>query len=497
MRVKLKLFINIIILLLILNGCANVQNGINSIANGIPDPDKVYKDAKQENNFELNIKKYNDTHYKFDVLFAMPKAKSIEEAILQYNELLKESEPYFNKQYITQKQCTNSTFWINKNQMYPIFYQKTLSDHHTINIYVQLIPIKIGNMYYLIVSNTNVKNRSFGSKLMMIISSGGSEKAMDEVFKDNNCLMQYINLGFFKAIKKNDNLKEYFVNLQIGDKDDLNNEKVKKFRKKFLSVKNKDVFIKQIDLSLNAKKKIEKMKNILNKKIEKFQNHFFLLTEFIPTKKQKNSIIINYFDKLIYEKYNHAKIKKMKKIKNKENKVSYIYQITRPSTKEEQNKECKYEIEDLKKIENYLKHPTPADSYLFGNMISEMNKVCMIARRGGSNCKLIKNIMDYYRLQKEDYEKCLKNSKFQKEKIIINLSYNHNCNSIINITFTKINEKKGLNLKEKYIAIRIYNKFYFLSQNKNFSNFFNKAAKKINYSNNKYLFEQLNNCNLL
>ena len=245
---------------LIFTGCANIQKSIDSLANAIPDPDQVFNNSKKEDKFEVKIRDFDDTHYKLDVLFAMPNAHSKEEAIKQYKELFEKSEPYFKKllvnvlqdksynyneyKYGYGQRCHLRTIWIDKKHSLPVFHQKDFSGKngecfnirgYKKDIYVRLKPVKVGDTYYLVVADTNVKNRSFGSKLMMIISSGGSEKAMSEVFKDNDFLMEYINLGFFAAIKNDKKLIENFVNLQKGDKRNLEDSRAEFYRKKFIA----------------------------------------------------------------------------------------------------------------------------------------------------------------------------------------------------------------------------------------------------------------------
>ncbi len=245
---------------LFFTGCANIQKGIDSVANAIPSPDQVFKSSKQEDNFEVTIKDYDDTHYKLDVLFAMPNANSKEEAIEQYMELFRKADPFFKKlsarillnktynyneyKYGYGQRCRIFRVWIDKDAKLPVYHLNDFEGKNAqcfqrrVNfkdVFVELKPVNIDGTYYLVVNDTNVKNRSLGSKFMMIIASGGSEKAMDEVFKDNDYLMEFINLSFFEAIKRDEELRENFVNLQTGDKHNLKDDRADFYRKKFMA----------------------------------------------------------------------------------------------------------------------------------------------------------------------------------------------------------------------------------------------------------------------
>ncbi|SFP02146.1 hypothetical protein [Hydrogenimonas thermophila] len=280
---KKMLFVSGVVAIL-LNGCA--------VVNDIPSPKELYTKAFYADKIDpTDIKAYDESHYKQDVLFAMPNAHTYQEALQQYKQLLSSARPIFNRRSAVLAKKLNTRYrsvggmsceyfktWINYDKGLPVFVMKhelgqnvecvpvnyrsdsgynrldpkqqmgflfidpskktIYSDRNA--VFVKFKPKKIGDTYYLVLDDTNIKNRSILSEATMVVASGGDVIMNGQFFMDNDELMELVNLSFFDALRQNEKHAENFVNIQTGN--DLNyvDSRSEYYRQKYLeSLKNK------------------------------------------------------------------------------------------------------------------------------------------------------------------------------------------------------------------------------------------------------------------
>ena len=221
-------------------------------------PDKLLgKLAEQK--IEPKIRDTDDDHFKLDPFFAMPNAHSKEEAEDQVDALHEAAKFIFaeeSQRVATSKKlnfhyrtaCGMASFHEQLNGHGILFLKgKVAQDTNCDAIYKQeyatltLKPVKLGDTWYLVVSDTNVKNRGLLGNFFNTLKLAAQDKLnSDTEIRTNAFTVAIANGAIFKAMQRNPELKENFVNVQncsgtVHDKHNLcpNDPREAEYKKKF------------------------------------------------------------------------------------------------------------------------------------------------------------------------------------------------------------------------------------------------------------------------
>ena len=220
-------------------------------------PDKVFgKLAKDE--IDPKIRDTDDNHFKLDPFFAMPNANSEEEAKEQVDALYEAARYIFSElghsaatnkkmNYKWRNTCAVSNFHAQRNGHGVLFFRGKSIEMNDCNAVhklefstLTLKPVKLDNTWYLVVSSTNVKNRGFVGSFFNILKNAAQDNLNSTEPRSNAFIATGANAGIFKAMKRNPELSENFVNVQncsgtVHDKNNLcpNDPREAEYRKKF------------------------------------------------------------------------------------------------------------------------------------------------------------------------------------------------------------------------------------------------------------------------
>ena len=219
-------------------------------------PDRVFgKLAEQK--IEPKIRGVVDDHSKLDPFFAMPNAHSKEEAEEQVVALHEATRFLFSEENLRVATSKKLNFYYRTGCGMAIFHEQ-LNKHGTLFIKgkyaygtnckevvmqklatLTLKPVKLGDTWYLVVSDTNAKNRGFVGNLFNAFKLAAQDKLdSDTEVKTNAFIVGITNSVIFKAMQRNPELKENFVNVQncsgtMLDKLCPNDPREEEYKKKF------------------------------------------------------------------------------------------------------------------------------------------------------------------------------------------------------------------------------------------------------------------------
>lgn len=228
------------------SGCVTaLQDKLQGVANAIDRPFKPLANAlkklngnmvdpnnetKSTDNLEpWNIKKSDDTHYTLDVFYALPNAKTLEEANKEIADAL--NSGVVRVDFIATGEARNKkfsplrggckTYW-NKiegtgvNSIFYIYEVRPSCGYGGAIRYIQFKALKLGDTYYMVVKKTNAKNASllgsFRDAFLQVSQPGYTPKGF--VYPDYNMDLSWLLTALINRRKSKD-----FVDIQLDSKD--------------------------------------------------------------------------------------------------------------------------------------------------------------------------------------------------------------------------------------------------------------------------------------
>jgi len=245
---------------LMMSGCiSTVDRFAMKIADAIPDPDQAFSlknNSKNTDNLQpWKIKKSNSDHFILDAFYALPQAHTRAEAKEQIAKLLGHSKGKWVLQATWNEGDANKLKHrkrLHPNWVFMAFFEgqgdktklvikeKWLANEGYKIQYIKFKPLKINDIYYMVVADTNAKNVGF---------LGITADVFREAWHDPNGLktnkdhMSYGNRKVCKSFVQaaNATIKRYhwedmFVDIHLDSK----NQKAEKYRKIFVDFFRKE-----------------------------------------------------------------------------------------------------------------------------------------------------------------------------------------------------------------------------------------------------------------
>jgi hypothetical protein len=260
MRRKIVLAVTAIGMSLMFNGCATaLQDNVQGVLNTLDAPfvpiakalDSSYDAtfganslSKSTDNLEpWNIKSSEDTHYMLDAFYALPTAKSKDEAKRQIKEVLSSISIAFkrwgnaeNNRLMPLRSRNGMCDWVYKTDIkdgvfaYIKEVEPSCGSGGTYR-YIGFVPKKINGIYYMVVGNTNAKNNSifssFHDAAITVNQNGYNQNGF--ITPEYNSQISYTVTALIDKIAKVKNQLDKYVNIQLDSK----NPYARKYRDNF------------------------------------------------------------------------------------------------------------------------------------------------------------------------------------------------------------------------------------------------------------------------